>query len=61
MILYRHVCKHCGFQFWTVHVGQVFHCPNCGELQCEALAAEYFEKRYEVDKETAEELCGLLK
>lgn len=61
MILYRHMCGHCKFKYWTMHAGQVFHCPNCGELLCTTVAAENFEKKNEVDKETAEELCGLLK
>jgi predicted Zn-ribbon and HTH transcriptional regulator len=55
------MCGHCGFKFWTPSVGPAYHCPNCGELQCVAIAAESFEKKNEVDKGTAEELCGLLK
>lgn len=61
IILYRHMCGHCRFKFWTPNVGPAYHCPNCGELQCVAIAAESFEKKYKVDKETAERLCGLLK
>ena len=61
IILYRHMCGHCKFKFWTSSVGPAYHCPNCGELMCAVIAAESFEKKNEVDKGTAEELCGLLK